>query len=315
MKAIEPNPTGRKRGSVADNGASDCTYTHNALRQIRVEQKRWGLHGFSISGLSSYFQIPELDLCVDMGECPMSALSLNHVLLTHSHGDHSRCLMRHNSLRRMMQNPTQAVYYIPEPVYGLAVDLIKAETLFEGVSEERFDLPRLERVRAGERFDLEYRKDLEVFPFSVKHSIATFGYTVFYKKKKLKKEYAECSREQIISLKKSGVEITSDVREPVVSFMGDCLGESLWEERHIWNSPAVICECTFLDSDETSMARKKGHTHIDHIVQVLGKIGNSMACQSIILTHFSMKYSKKHVLDIVNKVIPEEFREKVKVFL
>ncbi|MDR3001318.1 MAG: hypothetical protein LBU89_08655 [Fibromonadaceae bacterium] len=288
---------------------------HNALRQVKIEHKRWSLQGFSISGLATYFQVPELDVCVDMGECPMSALSLNHVLLTHSHGDHSRCLMRHNSLRRMMQNPVQAVYYIPEPVYDLAIDLVKAETLFEGVSEERFDLPRLECVKAGERFDLEYRKDLEVYPFNVKHSIAAFGYTFFNKKKKLKKEYAQHSREEIISLKKSGVEITDDVREPVISFLGDCLGESLWEERHVWNSPTVVCECTFLDEDEFSMARKKGHTHINHLVQVLNKIGSSMACENIILTHFSMKYSKKHVLEAVNRIIPAEFKEKVKVFL
>jgi ribonuclease Z len=292
-----------------------CAYTHNALRQVSIEQKIWSLHGFSISGLSTYFQIPELDLCIDMGECPMSALSLNHVLLTHSHGDHSRCLMRHNSLRAMMQNPTQAVYYIPEAVYGLAVDMIKAETLFEGVSEERFDLPRLECVKAGERFTLAYRKDLEVFPFNVKHSIPAFGYTVFWKKKKLRKEYTECSRDEIIFLKKSGVEITNDVREPIVSFMGDSLGESLWEERHIWDSPVVVCECTFLDPDEKSMARKKSHTHIDNVARILSKIGNSMACRTIVLTHFSMKYSKKYILETIDKAIPQEFKEKIKVFL
>jgi ribonuclease Z len=223
--------------------------------------------------------------------------------------------MRHNSLRRMMQNPIPAVYYIPEAVYGLAIDLVKAETLFEGVSEERFDLPRLECVRAGAPFALAYRKDLEIFPFNVKHSIPAFGYTVHCKKKKLKPEYLSCKREEIISMKKSGVEITNDVREPLVSFMGDCLGESLWEERHIWNSSAVVCECTFLDSDETSMARKKGHTHIEHLARILSKIGNKMACQNIILTHFSMKYSKSYILEMVDKIIPQEFKEKVKVFL
>jgi ribonuclease Z len=300
MKATEPDK---------------CSYTHNALRQVAIEQKRWNICGFSISGLSTYFQIPELDFCVDMGECPMSAISLNHVLLTHSHGDHSRCLMRHNSLRRMMQNPIQAVYYIPEAVYGLAVDLIKAEIMFEGVAEERFESPRLESVKPGTGFNLAYRKDLEVFPFSVKHSIPALGYTILCKKKKLKKEYAGCTREEIISLKKGGTEIENAVREPVISFMGDCLGESLWEERHIWDSPVVVCECTFLDPDETIMARKKGHTHIDHLVQVLNKVGPEMPCQTVILTHFSMKYSKKHILETVNKVVPQEFRERVKIFL
>jgi ribonuclease Z len=289
--------------------------THNALRQVKIEQQRWNMHGFSISGLSTYFQIPELDLCVDMGECPMSALSINHVLLTHSHGDHSRCLMRHNSLRRMMQNPTPAVYYIPEAVYELAIDMIKAETLFEGVAEERFDLPRLECVKAGEPFDLAYRKDLEVFPFNVKHSIPAYGYTILYKKKKLKKEYINCSNEEIVSLKNSGVEITNDIREPIVSFMGDCLGQSLLDERHVWNSPAVVCECTFLDPDETEMARKKGHNHLEHLIEAISKVGLSMACQSIILTHFSLKYPKKYILETIDNFIPQEFKEKIKVFL
>ena len=301
--------------SIMKTTESDSLYTHNALRQVKIEQKRFGIHGFSISGLTTYFQMPELDLCVDMGECPMSALSLNHVLLTHSHGDHSRCLMRHNSLRRMMQNPTQAVYYIPEAVYELAVDLIRAETLFEGVSQERFELPRLECVKAGEYFDLAYRKDLEMIAFNVKHSIPAFGYTVFSKKKKLKKEFKDCTREEIINAKKSGIEIENNVSEPVISFMGDCLGESLWEERHIWNSPVVVCECTFLDKDEVAMARKKGHTHIENLASVLKRVGTSMACESIILTHFSMKYSKKHILETVKKNIPEEFIDRVKIFL
>jgi len=289
--------------------------THNALQQIKIEQKKWSMHGFSISGLASYFQIPELDLCVDMGECPLSATSLNHVLLTHSHGDHSRCLMRHNSLRSMMNNPTRAVYYIPEAVYDLAENLIKAETLFEGVSEERFDLPRLECIKAGIPFELAYRKDLEVFPFNVKHSIPAYGYTILWKKKKLKKEYLESSREEIISLKKSGVEITKEICEPIISFMGDCLAESLWEERHVWNSPVVVCECTFIDPEETAMARKKSHTHLEHLAQIIAKVGKSMACQTIVLSHFSMKYPKRYIIETVNKIIPQEFREKIKVFL
>ncbi|MDR0517838.1 MAG: hypothetical protein LBH25_12415 [Fibromonadaceae bacterium] len=289
--------------------------THNALRQVSQNYKNWSLRGFSTSGLATYFQISELDLCVDMGECPLSAVSLNHVLLTHSHGDHSRCLMRHNSLRHMMNNPTQAVYYIPEAVYDSAVNLIKAEIIFEGVSEERVDLPRLECVKARERFDLAYRKDLEVFPFNVKHSIPAFGYTVFFKKKKLKQEFSQCSKDEIVHLKKSGVEISNDVREPLVSFMGDCLGESLWEERHIWNSHVVVCECTFLDPDEMNMARKKGHTHIDHLLAVLGKVGSDMTCQHIVLSHFSMKYSKSYILETINKIMPQELKEKVRVFL
>lgn len=46
---------------------------HNALEQVAVACGSLTLRGFSISGLATYVQVPELDLCFDMGECPLSA--------------------------------------------------------------------------------------------------------------------------------------------------------------------------------------------------------------------------------------------------
>jgi ribonuclease Z len=77
----------------------------------------------------------------------------------------------------------------------------------------------------------------------------------------------------------------------------------------------VVCECTFIDPDETEMARKKGHTHLEHLVEAINKVGLSMACKTIILSHFSLKYSKKYILETIDNIIPPEFKEKIKVFL
>ena len=110
-------------------------YIHNALRQIHVDTPCSHISGFSISGLATYIQIPELDFCIDMGECPLSAIPLNHVFLTHAHGDHARCLMRHHSLRKMMGVERDCVYYMPDCVSENARAWIKAEALFEGTKE------------------------------------------------------------------------------------------------------------------------------------------------------------------------------------
>jgi ribonuclease Z len=89
---------------------------HNALDQIQLRCGGLTLAGFSISGLATYLQVPELDVCFDMGECPLSAVPLRHVLLTHAHGDHARCVLRHSALRRMLGLAGDASYFMPADI-------------------------------------------------------------------------------------------------------------------------------------------------------------------------------------------------------
>lgn len=290
-------------------------YIHNALKQVKVDTTVSSLSGFSISGLATYLQMPELDFCIDMGECPLSATPINHVFLTHAHGDHARCLMRHHSLRKMMGVERDSVYYMPESIYEGAKAWIKAEAMFEGVGEAKFRYPEIIPVKAGERMFLKYRKDLAIEAFNVKHSLPAMGGTLYYYKRKLKDEFLGKAPNELIELRQQKVEITREVYDPLVSFMGDCLGESLLENKDVFKSRILITECTFLDSDEEQMARKKGHTHIKDIVKALNEMDGDVKCEKIVLSHFSMKYAEKHILDAIDKNIPEKFKEKIVAFI
>ena len=290
-------------------------YIHNALKQVRIHAACSSIQGFSISGLSTYLQFPEMNFCVDMGECPLTATPIDHVFLTHAHGDHARCIMRHNSLRKMMGVERDSVYYVPESICEGAKAWIKAEAMFEGVSETKFRYPEIEPVTAGTRTPLRYRKDLVLEPFEVKHSVPAMGATVLLHKKKLKDEFLGKSANEIIELRKNGVEVTREVYEPQLSFMGDCLGESLLDHPDVFKSKVLVTECTFLDKDEEQMAFKKGHTHLSSIVKALNELGDGVKCELIVLTHFSMKYSEKHILDTLAKNIPEKFKERIVAFV
>lgn len=290
-------------------------YIHNALRQIHVDTPCSPISGFSISGLATYIQIPELDFCIDMGECPLSAIPLDHVFLTHAHGDHARCLMRHHSLRKMMGVERDSVYYMPDFISENAKVWIKAEAMFEGVGETKFRYPEIEPVTAGELQFLRYRKDLAIEAFEVKHSIPTMGGTLYFYKKKLKDEFLGKSATEIIELRKQGIEITREVYEPLVSFMGDCLGESLLDNSRVFQSKVLITECTFLDDGEEAMSKKKGHSHLKDIVNALNELGDEIKCEKIILSHFSMKYSERHIREMLDKSIPEKFKERIVAFI
>lgn len=295
--------------------ATENKYIHNALKQVHIETSPTSVAGFSISGLATYLQMPELDFCVDLGECPLSATSINHVFLTHAHGDHGRCLMRHHSLRKMMGVERDSVYYMPENIVDRARDWIRAEALFEGVAENKFRQPNIVPVCPNELQFLEYRKDLALEAFEVKHSIPAMGGTIYHYKKKLKDEFLQKTPAELIELRQNKVEITREVYEPLVSFMGDCMGESLLDNYRVFQSKVLITECTFLSPEDESMSVKKGHSHINDIVRALNEMGDSVKCEKIILSHFSMKYSDKYIRDVVAKAIPEQFRDKVVVLL
>lgn len=288
----------------------------NALRQKTLELGSYTLQGFSISGLATYIQAPELDLCFDLGECPLSAVGINHIFLSHAHGDHSRCLMRHFSLRRMMGIEHDAYYYMPEYLVENFKKMVYAEAIFEGVNPEKIFYPKIVPIAdQGEECYLQYRKDLIVKGFNVKHSVPSMGFTIYRTKKKLKQEFLGLKAQELIDLRNQGTVLEHRVTDPELTFIGDCLGESLWEQEHIWDSRVVCIECTFIFDDEKDMARRKGHTHISEISHCLSRLGDRIRSQKIVLKHFSMKYSKAQVLAEVERQIPKEFLPRILVLL
>lgn len=289
---------------------------HNALKQISLPIKQNQIQGFSISGLATYIQMSELDLCFDMGECPLTAIKLNHVFLSHSHGDHSRCLMRHYSLRHMMGIEKPAYYYMPEVLVEPFKNLIKAEALFEGVKEERLVYPTLIGLSDDQKsIPLQYRKDLKIKAFSVDHRVPAMGCTIYDFKKKLKAEHYGKSPQELIALREAGETLETPQETPRVTFIGDCIGKSLFDNPHIWQSKILIIEATFLDPNELEMAKAKGHTHIEEVAEALIEFEGELKVEHLILKHFSMKYSKEHVLYRVNQVIPDRFKEIVKILV
>ncbi|MGL1901275.1 MAG: hypothetical protein OCC49_03995 [Fibrobacterales bacterium] len=288
---------------------------HNALNQLTVSTGEYTIQGFAISGLASYIQVPELDLCFDMGECPVSAISLNNIFLTHSHGDHSRCLLRHFTLRKMLNIPATPHYYIPDHLHETAIDWVIAESVFEGVNRDYVQIPHFVPVNPEMGYiKFENRKDLFFKCFVVDHTQPALAYTIYRHKKKLKKEYIGLPAQELIDLRNNGNRLENDVYTPEVTYIADCR-ESSMNTPEIWKSKVLLLEATFLLPGEESLAGARGHSHINDIVKYLIKYEDSIECTHIIIKHFSMKYSRRQIIDTIKKAVPERFMDRVHIFV
>lgn len=288
---------------------------HNALHQVHLRCGALSLSGFSISGLATYLQVPELDVCFDMGECPLSAVPLRHVLLTHAHGDHARCLLRHSALRRMLGLAGDATYFMPAAIAEDFNAVARADARFEGVDADDFVAPTVIALRDGDVVPLPHRKNTLVRAFAVDHrGVPSLGYTVLERRKKVLAPYALLPGVEIAALRRQGVEVTADVDAPLVTFIGDCVGSSL-DNAAVWQAPVVVIEATYVDPADREMAARKGHTHIDEIGALLATLDPATLPEHIVLKHFSMKVSRDDVDAAISRAIPEAVRPRVQVLL
>ncbi|MFT7622582.1 MAG: ribonuclease Z [Myxococcota bacterium] len=286
---------------------------HNALADITIEAAGLKVTGFSISALATWLIIPELDVCFDMGECPLSAVPMNHVLLTHAHGDHSRCLQRHDALRRLGALPRAAAYYVPsETVDGLRA-VMRAEAMLVGVTEATMEYPDFRGMLPGDGpIPLAHRRDLAVTAFNADHSIPSRGYTISRLKKRLRPEFVGTPGPELGRLRREGVVFEDPVHDPVVTFIGDCTGATLTDESHIWDSRLLIVECTYILPGEQHLADRAKHTHLDELIAILETRAPG---PELIIKHFSMRYSPAVVRKTVLPRIPAAWRDRTHLLI
>ena len=285
---------------------------HNPGHPIRLEFGEETIVAFSISALSTYALLPELNCAFDMGDCLLDAVPIERVFVTHPHGDHTRCLFRHDALRRLM-GMAPATYYVPEPTRQAFADLAEAWRRLENVREGKFAPPRLEGLKPGDVVHLHRQLAAKAFP--VRHTAPSLGYTLFDVRKKLKAEYQGVAGHELAKLRREGVGFEEEHWLPRLTFIGDSTIETLYREPHVGASRILFLEVTFLLEGEQELAKRRGHTHIDELVQFLRDCPDVLQNEHIVLKHFSMRYDRGMIRHVLRSKLPRDFLERVHILV
>jgi ribonuclease Z len=249
--------------------------SHN-LQTIKIDDLE--IIGYSVGGEETVVAIPQLDVCFDIGKAPDQVISINNVLLTHGHMDHSAGIAYYLSHRKFCgQKPGRV--FAPENLVITMRELIDVWSRLDGTKIPAEFVP----MTPGDEFKI--KPNLFVRAFATKHCRGSLGFSIIEKKKKLKQEYAGLSSGEIVELKRKAIEIDYPVETSLVTYLGDTRSHNFAKFDFIVKSKILIAECTFVVDEHLDRALAGDHMHIDEFAKMISGFDN----EHIIVTHLSQR--------------------------
>ena len=275
--------------------------SHN-LARINIDDLE--VIGYSVAGEETVVAIPKLDVCFDIGKAPDQFISINHVLLTHGHMDHSAGFAYYLSQRNFCGQSAGTIL-APKNLLKPMREIIDAWARLDGNK-----IPaKLVGVKPGDEYQIKPNLFARVFP--TKHSKGSVGYSVIERRKKLKTEYIGLKSKQIVELKKQHVEIDYTLDIPIATYIGDTQYVDFSQLNYIVESKILIAECTFYEDEHTGRAEAGKHMHIDEFTTLLKKLQN----EHIIITHTTQRTPMHEIRKILKKALPKDKYERITLLM
>jgi ribonuclease Z len=272
---------------------------------IACQHRNLTIEGYSRAAVQSYWRIPELRICFDLGAHPWDFMGTSTIAVTHTHLDHIAALPVYVARRRMMKMEPPTIYLPTSAVDGV-------EAMLRVVS--RLDRGRLpcEIVPVEPGQEIELSRELVMTVHRTTHTVPSVGYIVWERRKKLKPEYLTLSGPQIRDLRLAGTEISSEVRMPLVAYTGDTSPPGLDDNPDMLRAQVLITEMTFVaPKHRKEKIHKHGHMHLDDWVERQHQFQNEL----VIAAHFSVRYNADQVERAIRKKIPDMLGGRLKLWL
>ncbi len=263
------------------------------------------IEGYSRAAVQSYWRIPELRMAFDIGAHPWDFMGIPTLAISHVHLDHVAAIAVYVARRRMMKMEPPTIYVPEEAVKNVEI-LLK---VFGRLDRGRLPC-NLIGLKGGD--EVELSRELVMTAHATKHTIPSLAYIVWERRKKLKAEYLNLSGPEIRDLKLKGIDITTELRLPLVGYTGDTSPPGIDNNPDLLKTQILITEMTFVaPGHRKEKIHKHGHMHLDDFVQRADQFQNEL----VIAGHFSVRYNTKQIERWVAKRLPDMLGGRLKLWL
>lgn len=262
------------------------------------------LSGGSVAGVQTCIEVPHLGLLLDIGSCTKSAVGQSTGLISHGHLDHIGAITLH-AARRSLMNMREGTYVIPRQIAPQVEAFFAAAGELDGQVIPR----RLVPLAPGEEFALDAKRFVR--PFRTFHRVPSQGYTVWERRHRLRGDLRGKPREELTALRAQGISLDEPYEAPILSFTGDTRAEVLEQVPELGVTETLVIESTFLDGRVTpAQSREMGHIHLDDLLAR----AELLTAKSIVLHHFSARYTRGEIERLIETRLPDALRERTSVF-
>jgi len=258
------------------------------------------VQGYSVAGEATSINIPEMDVCFDMGMAPRSALAAKFCALSHGHMDHVGGLAYWCSQRNFQ---------------GMGPGTILCDARIENDVRGMMDgFQNLERQKTPyELIPLEHEQEIQIKnnimlrAFHTEHTSPSCGYVIVEKRTKLKEHLVGLPQEKLRDMKQKGEDIVNHLEVPLIAYTGDTLPGPHLLRDDVRKAQIIISECTFFDPDHKERAKIGMHMHVDDLIEWL----KVTECEQMVVVHLSRRTHLGHARKQLNQLAGRELASKV----